>query len=81
MDYSTTTLMVTFEPSSSGQSMVCGNVSIINDNLGNERDELFSVTITSVSSTKVMIGPNQESCVTIIDDDSEYKKIVTSTSL
>jgi hypothetical protein len=72
MDYSTTTLMVTFTPSVGGQ-MVCGNVPITDDNLGNEGDELFSVTITSVSSEKVMIGPNQESCVTILDDDSESK--------
>ena len=71
MDYTTTVLMVTFEPSPSSQGMVCGSVPIINDNLGNEGDELFSVTITSVSSTEVMIGPNQESCVTILDDDSE----------
>lgn len=66
--------MVTFAPSGTGQ-MVCGNVSIIDDVLGNEGDELFSVTITSVSSDKVMIGLNQESCVTILDDDSESKLI------
>ena len=77
MDYLTTTLMVTFDPSGSGQ-MVCGNVPIIDDDLGNEGDELFSVTIISVSSDKVMIGPNQESCVTILDDDSESKLVVTT---
>ena len=71
MDYTTSTLTLTFELSNDGQ-MLCGNVSIINDNLGNEGDELFSVVITSVSSNKVSIGPNSESCVTIVDDDSEY---------
>lgn len=77
MDYSTTTLMVTFTPSAGGQ-MRCENVPIIDDDLGNEGDELFSVKITSVSSDKVMIGPNEESCVTILDDDSESKLIVTT---
>ena len=76
MDYTTTVFMVTFEPSGTGQ-MLCGNVSIINDNLGNEGDELFSVVIRNVSSSKVSIGPNSESCVTIVDDDSEYNVIVT----
>ena len=71
MDYTTSTLMLTFQPSNDGQ-MLCGNVSIINDNLGNEGDELFSVVITNVSSNKVLIGPNNESCVTIVDDDGEY---------
>ena len=70
-DYSTTTLMVVFTPTDVAGQMVCRNVPIINDDLGNEGDELFSVTITNVNSSKVMIGPNQESCVTIIDDDSE----------
>ena len=61
---------MTFTPLDAGQTL-CRTVPINNDRLGNEGDELFSVTITNVSSTKVMIGPNRESCVTIIDDDSE----------
>ena len=69
--------MVMFPPSTGGQ-MACGNVPIMDDNLGNEGDELFSVIITSVSSDKVMIGPNDESCVTILDDDSESDLIVTT---
>ena len=70
-DYSTTTLMLTFEPSGESQ-IVCGNVSIINDLLGNEPNELFSVTITEVSGGTIGIGAEAESCVEIIDDDSKY---------
>ena len=67
-DYETTTLMLTFEPSGGGQR-VCGTVPIINDQLGNEPDELFSVTITSISNPNIMIGPDVETCVSIIDAD------------
>ena len=70
-DYETTTVMVTFQPSGSGQR-VCGTVPIINDQIGNEPDELFSVTITSVSDPNIMIGPSAEACVSIIDDDGMY---------
>ena len=62
--------MLTFEISGDGQR-VCGNVSIINDML-DEPNEQFSVRITSVLSPSVMIGPSNETCVTIIDDDSKY---------
>ena len=66
-DYETTTLMLTFEPSGDGQT-VCGNVPIIDDNLGLEPNELFSVRITSASGANVMIG-DDESFVEIIDND------------
>ena len=69
-DYNTTTLNVVFEPSADGQT-VCGAVPIHDDSLGNELNELFSVTITSVSNPEIMIGPNAESCVTIIDNDGK----------
>ena len=72
MDYSTTTLTVTFEP---GDQELCDNVPIINDTLGNEENEQFSVTITDVSSSLVTIGPIREACVIIIDDDSEFIKV------
>ena len=70
-DYETTTVMVTFQPSGSGQR-VCGTVPIINDTLGNEPAELFSVRITGVSDSNIVIGPNNEACVSIIDDDGMY---------
>ena len=63
--------MLTFEPSGESQ-IVCGNVSIIDDLLGNEPNELFSVTITEVSGDTVAIGAGDESCVEIIDDDGKY---------
>ena len=63
--------MLTFEPSGDGQ-IVCGNVSIIDDLLGNEPNELFSVTITEVSGDAVSIGAGDESCVEIMDNDSKY---------
>ena len=71
-DYSTTTLMLTFEPSGSGQT-VCGNVSIIDDLLANEQNELFSVRITAVTGGGVVIGAGDESCVEIVDNDGKYK--------
>ena len=61
--------MLTFEPSSDGQRR-CGQVPIIDDLL-DEPNELFSVRITGVSNSNVMIGMNNEACVTIIDDDGE----------
>ena len=69
VDYTTTTFMLTFEPSSDGQR-VCGNVPIIDDLL-DEPNELFIVRITSVSNPNVMIGMNDETCITIIDDDGK----------
>ena len=66
----TTTLMLTFEPSRDGRT-VCGNVTIIDDNLGLEPNELFSVRITSVAGSNVMIGEEDESCIEIIDDDGK----------
>ena len=75
-DYETTTLTLTFEPSGDGQT-VCGNVPIIDDNLGLEQAEMFSVRIASVSATNVMIG-DDELCVEIIDNDGMsyiYKRI------
>ena len=68
-DYETTTLMLTFEPSPDGQR-VCGKVPIIDDLL-DEANELFSVRVTRVSNSNIMIGMNAESCVTIIDDDGK----------
>ena len=61
--------MITFEPSSDGQR-VCGPVPIIDDLL-DEANELFSVRITSVSNPNIMVSMNDETCVTIIDDDGK----------
>ena len=66
-DYITITMMFTFRPSQT--PTLCGNVQIIDDNLGLEPNELFSVRITSVSGANVVIGDPDESCVEIIDND------------
>ena len=68
VDYESTTMMLTFMPSDNRQS-VCTTVPITDDNL-DEPNELFSVRIIDVSpDNSIMVGPNSESCVTIIDDD------------
>ena len=67
--------MVTFETSAGGQTL-CGRVPILDDSLGNEPNELFSVTITSVSDPAIMIGQNAESCITITDNDGNCCLII-----
>ena len=69
-DYTSTTRMLTFMPSDDRQS-VCTTVLLTDDNV-DEPNELFSVRIigTRISpENSIMVGPNSESCVTIIDDD------------
>ena len=68
LDYNSTTVMLTFMPFDEGTQTICFNVSIIDDFLGNEPDEEFSVTI---SDTDPAGSVNSEACVTIIDNDSE----------
>ena len=70
-DYATTTLMLTFVPSSDDRT-VCGKVPIVDDKLANEGTEQFSVSITLTSDPRIRIGPNAETCVNIIDDDGMY---------
>ena len=61
--------MVTFQPSSDDGSpqTLCGIVPIINDMIGNEPDEEFSVRLISASPDGDF--GDSESCITIIDDD------------
>ena len=59
--------MLTFEPSDNEQTR-CGSVPIIDDNLGLEPNELFSVRITSVTGSSAIIGDG-ETCVEITDND------------
>ena len=72
MDYVSTTVMLTFMPSDEGTQTMCFNVSIIDDLLGNEPDEEFSVTISDTVPAG-SVGANAEACITIIDNDSESK--------
>ena len=68
VDYVSTTSMLTFMPSDDRQS-VCTTVQITDDSL-DEPNELFIVRIIEVSpKNSTRMGPNSESCVTIIDDD------------
>ena len=70
-DYRTTTIMVTFMPSDLGTTQrLCGNVPIIDDMVGNEPNEEFSVTLVSTNPPGAQFG-DRESCITIIDDDGE----------
>ena len=70
-DYRTTEIAVTFTPSDEGTTRsLCGSVPIINDMIGNEPDEEFSVTLVSTMPPGGSFG-DRESCITIIDDDGE----------
>ena len=68
-DYISMTIMLTFMPSDEGTQMMCFNVLIVDDFLGNEPDEGFSVTISNAVPAG-SVG-DVEACVTIIDNDSE----------
>ena len=48
----------------------CANVTIIDDSLGNEPDEQFSVSFVSIEPFG-MFDLTSVVCVTIIDDDSK----------
>ena len=71
-DYAQTTVMLTFVPTDEGTQTMCFNVTIIDDSLGNEPDEQFSVTITDAVPAGSV---DSEACVTIVDNDSESKLI------
>ena len=64
---------MTFEPRNSSLQELCANVSIINDMTALEPDEQFSVTLTT--ATPVGRFGNDETCITIVDDDGEYMHI------
>ena len=70
-DYEFTTFMLTFEQRDEDMQVRCANVPIIDDRLGNEPDEMFSVTFVSAQPAGVF-GENNETCVTIKDDDSKW---------
>ena len=67
LDYIHTTLMFTFGPQDvDGVQEECDLVDIIDDLIGNEPDEEFSVTLINVTASG-----SEEACITIIDNDSE----------
>ena len=62
--------MFTFEPNlESPVQTLCDVVNIIDDEIGNEPNEEFSVTLISASPDGDFGA--KESCITIIDDDRE----------
>ena len=70
-DYVSTTFTLTFMPNDTFTTQrMCRNITIIDDMIGNEPDEEFSVRLASSNPEANLDG--QESCVTIIDDDGEY---------
>ena len=64
-----TTFTFSFKPSGSNPQKFCGFVRIIDDMIGNEQDESFSVTLIS-ANPPANFG-DKESCINIIDDESE----------
>lgn len=63
--------MLTFSASDVGNSQIlCADVPIIDDMLGNEPNEQFSVQFVS-SEPFGIFDPTSEVCVTIEDDDSK----------
>ena len=59
--------MLTFNPTDEGTQTQCGRVEIIDDMLGNEPDEEFSVTLVNVTT-----DGSASACITIIDNDSKF---------
>ena len=70
-DYMSTTFTLTFMPDDMFTTQrICHNITVIDDMIGNEPNEEFSVRLNSSNPEANLDG--QESCVTIIDDDGEY---------
>ena len=71
LDYTHTTLMLTFVQQDEGPQVVCESVEIIDDLLGNEPDEEFSVTLLDVTAEG-----SDNACITIVDNDSKFRHVV-----
>lgn len=72
VDYvASNTLMATFLPSDEALSERCVEIPIIDDQLGNEPNEQFSVKVSTFSPSELQVE-NDEACVTIIDDDGRW---------
>ena len=63
--------MLEFENVDQGLFTACAMIPIIDDLLGNEPDELFSVTFSSFSPIGLE-GDVAEACVTIVDNDGKW---------
>ena len=49
--------------------MICGQVQIMDDEVANEANEQFSVSLVSAIPTSVF--RSSETCITIVDNDGE----------
>ena len=74
LDYVSTTIVVTFEPSDESTQTLCGVVPIINDTIPNEPDEQFAVRLIRADPLGNLVG--EETCVTIVDDDGKLRRNV-----
>ena len=69
-DYTNTTFTLIFTSPDEGSVTRCALVPILDDNLGNEPVEPFSVTIVDISPAgSGQVGSSSETCVFIVDDD------------
>ena len=78
LDYVSITVMLTFMSRDEGTTTRCFNLTIIDDLLGNEPDEDFSVVIVDADPVG---NVGDEACIRIIDDDSECLKMSTYFSM
>ena len=62
--------MQTFAASSIG-ARLCVNITIIGDTF-NEGDEQFLVTFGNLPNNQAAVGPINQTCITIRDDDSKW---------
>ena len=60
----------TFAASSAG-SMLCVNITIIGDSIY-EGDEQFLVTFGNLPNSQAGVGPIDQACITIRDDDGQF---------
>ena len=70
-DYESMTFSLIFVSTDEGENVLCADVPILNDRLGNEPDEAFSVSIINISPAG-QVGSMSEACVFIIDDDGMH---------
>lgn len=68
-DYRTMTFQVLFQPMGSVMQ-ICRNVRIIDDEISNEPDEQFSVSL--VNANPIGVFSVSESCITITDNDGKW---------
>ena len=64
--------MQTFDVSSMG-SMLCVNITIIEDFIY-EDDEQFLVIFGNLPNSQAGVGPINQTCITIMDDDGQYHR-------